>query len=65
MTMITIKTDRVKECGYYDKMCTTVEIEGDSIIIKEEIKTLLQRCKKDARLRGVVIQAISEVLHDN
>jgi hypothetical protein len=65
MTMITIKTNTVKECGDYDKMCTTVEIEGNSVIIKEEIKTLLQYCKKDARLRGVVICAIQEVLHDN
>jgi hypothetical protein len=65
MTMITIKTDVVKECGDYDKMCTTVEIDGEYVIIKEEIKTLLQRCKKDERLRGIVIRAIQEVLHDN
>ena len=63
--MITIKTNTVKECGDYDKMCTTVEIEGDGTIIKEEIKTLLQHCKKDERLRTIVICALTEVLYDN
>ena len=63
--MITIKTNTVKECGDYDKMCTTVEIEGEYPIIKEEIKTLLQRCKKDEQLRTIVICALTEVLHDN
>lgn len=63
--MITIKTEKVKTCSDYDKMCTTVEIEGDGVVIQEEIKTLLQHCKKDERLRSIVICAITEVLHDN
>jgi len=63
--MITIKTETIKECGDYDKMCTTVEIEGEGTIIKEEIKTLLERCKEDERLRYVVICAIKEVLNDD
>lgn len=63
--MITIKTDIVKECGDYDKMCTTVEIDGEGVIIKEEIKTLFQYCKKDEQLRTVVICALTEVLNDN
>lgn len=63
--MITIKTEKVKTCNDYDKMCTTVEIEGNGVVIKEEIKTLLQYCKKDEGLRACVITAISEALHDN
>lgn len=63
--MITIKTDRVKDCGDYDKMRTTVEIEGKGTIIKEEIKTLLQCGKEDEQLGTIIISAISEVLHDN
>lgn len=63
--MITIKTEKVKTCDNYDKMCTTVEIEGDGTIIKEEIKTLLQRGKEDEQLRTIIISAISEMLHDN
>lgn len=63
--MITIKTDTVKECDDYDKMCTTVEIDGEGVIIKEEIKSLFQHCKKDERLRACVITAFLEVLHDN
>lgn len=63
--MITIKTETVKECGDYDKMCTTVEIKGNSTIIKEEIKTLLQRSKEDEKLRTIIISAISEALYDN
>lgn len=45
--MITIKTEKIKTFNDYDKMCTTVEIEGEGTIIKEEIKTLLQRGKED------------------
>lgn len=63
--MITIKTDMVKECGDYDKMCTTIEVDGEGIIIKEEIKSLLNYCKEDVRFRACVITAISEVLNDN
>ena len=46
-------------------MSTHVEISGSEEIIKEEIKTLLQYCKKDDDLRVIVIHAIMEVLHDN
>lgn len=63
--MITIKTNTVKECGDYDEMCTTVEIEGEFTIIKEELKTLLLRCKKDEKLRTIIVCALSEVLYDN
>ena len=62
--MITIKTEKVKTCNDYDKMCTTIEIDGEGVIIKEEIKSLLEYCKEDTRLRACVITAIQEVLHD-
>lgn len=63
--MITIKTDTVKECDDYGKMCTTVQIEGDGETVKEEIKTLFQSCKSDDNLRIIVIQALTEVLSDD
>lgn len=63
--MIHIETTTLKEHKDYDKMCTTVEIEGEGTIIKEEIKTLLQRGKENKQLGTIIISAISEVLHDN
>lgn len=63
--MITIKTETVKKCGDYDKMNTTVEINGQGTIILEEFKTLLQYCRTNDELRPIMIHAISEVLHDN
>lgn len=63
--MIKIDTTKIGEHKDYDKMSTHVEISGTGEIIKEEFKTLLQYCKKDDDLRGIVIVAIAEVLHDN
>lgn len=63
--MITIKTDTVKECDDYDKMRTTVQIEGDGETVKEEIKSLLDYCKENNDLRGIFIVALEEVLYDN
>lgn len=69
--MIKIDTIKVGERKDYqrnqefDELSTHVEINGSGEIIKEEIKTLLDHCKKDDDLRIIVIHAIMEVLHDN
>lgn len=63
--MIHIESVKLSEHKDYDTMATQVEIKGKDEIIKEEIKTLLQYCKKDDGLRGIVIVALEEVLHDN
>lgn len=63
--MIKIDTTKVGEHKDYDKMKTHVEISGSGEIIKEELKTLFQYCKRDDDLRVIVILTIKEVLHDN
>lgn len=63
--MIHIDTIKLSENKKYAKMQSHCKIEGQCIIIKEELKTLLNYCKQDDDLRKIVIAAIMEVLHDN
>lgn len=63
--MIKIDTTKISEHKDYDKMETHVEISGSGEIIKEEIKTLFQYCKRYDNLRIIVIQALTEVLRDD
>lgn len=63
--MIKIDTTKIGEHKDFDKMETHVEISGSGEIIKEELKTLFQCCKRDDDLRIIVITAITEVLHND
>lgn len=63
--MIYIDSVKLSENKKYTKMQTQGKIDGCIEIVKEEIKTLLQYCKKDDDLRGVLLDVLEEVLHDN